>query len=151
VFSQWNRLLSLIQEALLANGVGCAMMTGAKRDQQVQQFRRDPATRVLLVSMRSSGGAAGLTLTNANHAFIMEPSINISIEDQAHARVHRIGQRRPVTVTRLLTKGTIEEKILELQRRKREAAEVRGQASSRDEQEKLQTGEVLQMFGLERP
>lgn len=59
---------------------------------------------------------AGLTLVRANHVFLLEPSLDPAIEQQAIARVHRIGQERPVLVSRLLVEGTIEENVLRLQR-----------------------------------
>lgn len=59
---------------------------------------------------------AGLTLVRANHVFLLEPSIDPSIEQQAISRVHRIGQQRPVHIMRLAVKGTIEEHILKLQK-----------------------------------
>lgn len=67
--------------------------------------------------------SAGLTLVRANHVFLLEPSIDPSIEQQAISRVHRIGQQRPVHITRLLVKGTIEEHVLHLQNRRQDLFE----------------------------
>ena len=87
-------------------------------------------------------GRAGCTT-----GFILEPSINISIEDQSIARLHRIGQRNAVTVYRILTKGTIEERILALQAQKRAAAADRA-VNTKDSKETLQCKEVYDMFGI---
>jgi SNF2 family DNA or RNA helicase len=109
----------------------CLFEGGVCREAELDAFRNDPESTVLLVSMRSGGGAAGLTLTMATYGFILEPSLNVGIEDQAIGRLHRIGQRRDVTVYRLLTKNTIEGKIIEMQAQKRRAAARGSQAVGR--------------------
>lgn len=104
------------------------MLLWVGSEAELDAFRNDPESTVLLVSMRSGGGAAGLTLTMATYGFILEPSLNVGIEDQAVGRLHRIGQRRDVTVYRLLTNNTIEGKIIEMQAQKRRAAARGSQA-----------------------
>ncbi|KDD72624.1 hypothetical protein H632_c3113p1 [Helicosporidium sp. ATCC 50920] len=76
----------------------------------LQAFNEDDETRVLLLSHRT--GAAGLTLVRASHVFLLEPSLDPAIEQQAVARVHRIGQRKPVHIHRLVVAGSIEEAVL---------------------------------------
>lgn len=147
VFSQWIKLLRFVGQALKAHGVGHVVLSGTRRDEAVSRFNEDEDTKVMLVSMRSGGGAAGLTLTRASVAFILEPSVNISIEDQAMARVHRFGQTRNVTIYRLIMKDSVEEKVLDIQERKRRTA--RGKtAASRDEKEELQLAEIRELFGM---
>jgi SNF2 family DNA or RNA helicase len=87
---------------------------------------------VLLLSMRSGGhsGAAGLSLTVANHAFIMDPAWNPALEDQAIARIARIGQKRETTVWRLLTENTVEDRVVEIATRKRETGRRNGASSN---------------------
>ena len=82
--------------------------------------------------MRSGGhsGAAGLTLTVANHAFIMDPAWNPALEDQAIARIARIGQKRETTVWRLLTEKTVESRVVEIARKKRDTGRNGGNAVS---------------------
>jgi SNF2 family DNA or RNA helicase len=72
--------------------------------------------------MSLKAGGVGLTLTAADQVFLMDPWWNPAAEDQAADRAHRIGQRNPVIIHRMVAEGTIEERILELQKRKRELA-----------------------------
>jgi SNF2 family DNA or RNA helicase len=76
---------------------------------------------VFLISLRAGG--TGLNLTGADYVLHMDPWWNPAVEDQASDRAHRIGQTRPVTVYRMLTRGTIEQRIVELHRRKRDLAD----------------------------
>lgn len=119
VFSQWVGVLEVVGEAIGSCGVLSKRLVSSSSSDTLASFRRDPLVSVLLVSTKQGGGAAGLTLTMAHHLFLMEPSTNVGLEDQAKARVHRIGQRQPVTVHRLLTRGSVEEGILQVQERKR--------------------------------
>jgi hypothetical protein len=75
----------------------------------VKLFAEDPAVKVFLLSLKA--GAAGLTLTAANRVVLLEPALDPAVEQQAVARVHRIGQTRPVTITRLIVEDTVEEKV----------------------------------------
>lgn len=96
VFSSWGRLLRLVAEALSANGVGHAMLAGAApaaRAAALGRFARDPRCGVLLVVMSTAGGAAGLSLTAARAAFLLEPTLNPGLEAQAAARVYRLGEQ----------------------------------------------------------
>ena len=82
----------------------------------METFESDPNTTVMLVSTRAGG--VGINLTQASLVFMMDPWWNFSVESQAIDRVHRIGQTRSVEVVRYICEGTIEEKILEIQKRK---------------------------------
>lgn len=88
-----------------------------QRERSVTAFKEDPNVTVFLISMKAGG--VGLNLVAASHVFLLDCWWNPSTEDQAIDRVHRLGQTRPVHVTRFVVKGTIEERILELQERKK--------------------------------
>eukprot|EP00743_Colponemidia_sp_Colp-15_P002506 GILK01002718.1.p1 GENE.GILK01002718.1~~GILK01002718.1.p1 ORF type:complete len:1265 (-),score=217.34 GILK01002718.1:76-3870(-) len=148
IFSQWNNFLQIIMKGLDMHHIQYAHLSGTHGPQHLERFRRDPECRVILVSMRSGGGAAGLTLTNARYGFIMEPSVNLAIEDQAIARLHRIGQQHRVSIYRILIDNTIEGKILKLQEKKNQNLYDKKEGT-RDAKEALQTNEVLEMFDME--
>jgi len=122
VFSQWTSLLDLIEPHLKKNQISFSRLDGStkNREQMVHGFQNNDAPSVMLISLKAGG--LGLTLTRADHIFLMDPWWNPTVEDQAADRAHRIGQTNPVVVYRIVAEGTIEEKILELQQRKRELA-----------------------------
>ncbi|WP_215523284.1 DEAD/DEAH box helicase [Varibaculum prostatecancerukia] len=119
VFSQFTSYLKLIKEALEGAGIITAYLDGStrQRDQVVKEFSEGDA-QAFLISLRAGG--TGLTLTAADYVFVMDPWWNPAVEEQAIDRAHRIGQDRPVNVYRLVAKGTIEEKVSQLQQRKRD-------------------------------
>ena len=119
VFSQFTSYLKLIKEALEEAGIKTAYLDGStrQRDQVVKEFSEGDA-QAFLISLRAGG--TGLTLTAADYVFVMDPWWNPAVEEQAIDRAHRIGQERPVNVYRLVAKGTIEEKVSQLQQRKRD-------------------------------
>lgn len=120
VFANYLHALDCIAEDLEANGIEYLMMTGATRDRKelVQRFQNDETYKVFLMTLKTGG--LGLNLTAADYIFIFDPWWNTSAENQAIDRAHRIGQDKTVFSYKLITKSTIEEKILELQRRKSE-------------------------------
>ncbi|MGV9193018.1 SNF2-related protein [Microbacterium sp. MC2] len=117
VFSQFTSYLALVQDALTTRGIGYAYLDGAtrRRHEVISGFRTGDAP-VFLISLKSGG--FGLTLTEADYVFLLDPWWNPAAEAQAIDRTHRIGQSRPVNVYRLIATGTIEEKVLALQQRK---------------------------------
>ncbi len=121
VFSQFTRLLDLVRRALEAAGIRYVYLDGstrpADRERAVDEFQSG-AVPVFLISLKAGG--LGLNLTAAENVIHLDPWWNPATEDQATGRAHRMGQTKPVTVYRLVTKGTIEEQILELHGRKRE-------------------------------
>jgi superfamily II DNA or RNA helicase len=130
VFSQWTSLLDRIEPRLGAAGIPFTRLDGSTRDRAavVSQFQDDAGPPVLLVSLKAGG--TGLNLTAADHVFLLDPWWNPAVEDQAADRAHRFGQQRPVMVYRMVTKDTVEERILVLQESKRRVAEVAlGEAS----------------------
>ncbi|KAJ3265917.1 hypothetical protein HDU77_003391 [Chytriomyces hyalinus] len=126
VFSQWTSVLDLIQEPLKNAGFQFTRLDGkmarADRNTAMTRFKTDPAISVLLLSLKAGG--VGLNLTAASRVYIMEPYWNPAVEAQAIDRVHRMGQTRVVNTIRFIAKGTIEDNILELQRRKTKLAEM---------------------------
>ncbi|HQY62218.1 MAG TPA: SNF2-related protein [Polyangiaceae bacterium] len=120
VFSQFVSMLTLIRRTLEEDGVGYAYLDGSTKDRQacVESFQRDDGPPVFLISLKAGG--SGLNLTAADTVIHFDPWWNPAVEDQATDRAHRIGQTRVVTMYRLIAKGTIEEKILELGGKKRE-------------------------------
>ena len=120
VFSQWTRHLALVREALDAAAVRYLYLDGetppAERDALVRRFQGGEGA-LFLVSLRAGG--SGLNLTGADYVVHLDPWWNPAVEDQATDRAHRIGQTRPVTVLRLVSRDTIEERVRALQERKR--------------------------------
>ena len=120
VFSQFSEALRVVSLALKAHEVPHVQLLGKSKDvgQAVNAFREDENVKVFLIAQKA--GAQGLTLVRANHVFLLEPSVDPSIEQQAISRVHRIGQQRDVNIYRPCIKGTIEEKVLNLQKRRQD-------------------------------
>ncbi|MDY6054982.1 DEAD/DEAH box helicase [Micrococcus sp.] len=119
VFSQFTSFLRVVAEELEAMEVEHAYLDGSTRNRSevIEGFRQGEAP-VFLISLKAGG--FGLTLTEADYVFLMDPWWNPAAEAQAVDRAHRIGQERTVMVYRMVAEGTIEEKVLELQRRKAE-------------------------------
>ncbi len=120
IFSQFVSMLTLIRKALTEDGVTYEYLDGSTKDRhaRVENFQRPDGPPVFLISLKAGG--AGLNLTSADTVIHFDPWWNPAVEDQATDRAHRIGQTRVVTTYRLIAKGTIEEKILELGGKKRE-------------------------------
>jgi superfamily II DNA or RNA helicase len=124
VFSQWTSLLDLIEPHLVSAGVAFVRLDGSTIDRAgvVGKFQADDGPPVMLLSLKAGG--TGLNLTAADHVFLVDPWWNPAVEDQAADRAHRIGQDKPVMVYRMVARDTVEERILELQERKRGLAEA---------------------------
>ena len=132
VFSQWTSLLDLIEPELTSAGIGFTRLDGSTADRGgvTARFQADDGPPVMLISLKAGG--TGLTLTAADHVFLVDPWWNPAVEAQAADRAHRIGQDKPVFVYRLVSQGTVEERILTLQEKKRalfEAALGDGQSA----------------------
>ncbi len=122
VFSQWTSYLDLIEPQFIARGISFLRLDGStqNREQVVAQFQGVTGPSVFLISLKAGG--IGITLTAADHIFLMDPWWNPAVEDQAADRAHRIGQTNPVLIHRLVARETIEERILDLQKSKRATA-----------------------------
>jgi len=117
VFSQFTGFLSLVREQLDAAGVPYCYLDGKTRNRAAVLSRfKDGEVPVFLISLKAGG--FGLNLTEADYCFMLDPWWNPATEAQAVDRTHRIGQTRNVMVYRLIAKGTIEEKVMELKTRK---------------------------------
>ena len=119
VFSQWTSMLDLVEPALEARGIPYVRLDGStvNRAAVVAQFQAADGPPVFLLSL--TAGGTGLNLVAADYVFLLDPWWNPAVEDQATDRAHRIGQERPVVASRIVAEGTVEERILELQARKR--------------------------------
>ncbi len=124
VFSQFTRFLDLVQEQLEARGVGYQRLDGStsarERERRVAAFQEGEG-EVFLISLKAGG--TGLNLTGADYVIHLDPWWNPAAEDQASDRAHRIGQKRPVTVYRLVAENTLEEKVVRLHGHKRDLAQ----------------------------
>jgi SNF2 family DNA or RNA helicase len=119
VFSQFTGFLRLVRERLTAEGIGHVYLDGRTRDRpaRIAEFTQGQAP-VFLISLKAGG--SGLTLTEADYVFVLDPWWNPATEAQAVDRTHRIGQDKTVMVYRLVAEDTIEEKVVALQQRKRD-------------------------------
>ncbi len=124
VFSQFTSLLGIVRARLDRQGMTYEYLDGRtrKRDEHVRRFQNDPDCRAFLISLKAGG--QGLNLTAADYVFLLDPWWNPAAEAQAIDRAHRIGQERRVFAYRLIARGTVEERILELQRTKRDLADA---------------------------
>ena len=124
VFSQFVKHLKIVREYLDAKGISYQYLDGSTppnvRQQRIDEFQKGIG-EVFLISLKAGG--TGLNLTAADYVIHLDPWWNPAVEDQATDRVHRIGQQRPVTVYRLVTENTVEEKILKLHETKRDLAD----------------------------
>lgn len=124
VFSQYIEHLAILKQNLDEKSISYQYLDGstpaAKRQASVDAFQKGEG-ELFLISLKAGG--TGLNLTAADYVIHMDPWWNPAVEDQASDRVHRIGQKRPVTVYRLVTENTIEEKILALHHDKRDLAD----------------------------
>lgn len=123
LFSQFTSMLDLIEEGLKDVGIRRCRLDGSTKDREseVRRFQQDDGIPVFLISLKAGG--YGLNLTQADTVILYDPWWNPAVEEQAAARAHRMGQSLPVHVHRLVAAGTVEEKILDLQHRKKDLAE----------------------------
>ena len=124
VFSQFTSLLSLVRKHLDDEGISYEYLDGRtrKRAPRIERFQTDPSCQLFLISLKAGG--LGLNLTAADYVFLLDPWWNPAVEAQAIDRAHRIGQTRQVFAYRLIASNTVEEKILELQKSKRDLADA---------------------------
>jgi SNF2 family DNA or RNA helicase len=124
VFSQFTSLLAIVRQRLDKHKIVYEYLDGQTQDRKtpVTRFQEDPACPLFLISLKAGGH--GLNLTAADYVFILDPWWNPAAEAQAVDRAHRIGQTRRVFAYRLICRDTVEDKILELQRSKRELADA---------------------------
>ncbi len=118
VFSQFVKMLHLIKNALEKEGIAYEYLDGKTKNRQekVNNFQYNDKIRVFLISLKAGG--TGLNLTSADYVYIVDPWWNPAVEAQAIDRCYRIGQDKQVMAYKMICKGTVEEKIVELQQRK---------------------------------
>ncbi|KAI1318098.1 hypothetical protein EDD11_007150 [Mortierella claussenii] len=126
VFSQWTSMLDLIEDGLRENQIKFTRLDGTMqrcdRTAALNDFKDNPDVDVILISLKAGG--VGLNLTSAQRVYLMDPHWNPAVESQAIDRIHRLGQTKPVDVVRFIIKDSIEENILELQKRKAELSDM---------------------------
>ncbi|WP_321532025.1 DEAD/DEAH box helicase [uncultured Desulfuromonas sp.] len=146
IFSQFTSMLSLIEKELDVRSIGYSKLTGRtrKRDEAIARFQEGEVP-LFLISLKAGG--VGLNLTAADTVIHYDPWWNPAVENQATDRAYRIGQDKPVFVYKLVAQGTIEEKILDLQEKKRQLAEVVcRQEGAADDHGTLTGDELLALF-----
>ena len=124
IFSQFTSMLALVRKQLDAQGIVYEYLDGQTRNRQqpVERFQNDPSCPLFLISLKAGG--LGLNLTAAEYVFILDPWWNPAVEAQAIDRAHRIGQTQHVFAYRLICEDTVEQRIAELQTRKRALADA---------------------------
>ena len=155
VFSQWTSMLDLLEPFLSAEKFKfCRLdgtMTVKDRSSAISEFTHNPSTTILLVSLKAA--SLGLNLISANHVILIDLWWNPQVEAQAIDRAHRIGQTRAVQVHKITVKDSVEDRILELQRKKQRMAatafgeEVEGEQQGRGLGARLTAQDLLYLFG----
>jgi SNF2 family DNA or RNA helicase len=120
VFSQFVSMLSILRRDLDSRQIAYCYLDGTTQDRMkvVHEFNTNRSIPVFLISLKAGG--SGLNLTGADMVIHYDPWWNPAVEDQATDRAHRIGQKRTVYSVKMITRGTVEEKVLAMQKRKRE-------------------------------
>jgi non-specific serine/threonine protein kinase len=123
IFSQFTKMLGLIRNELDSRKIKYVYLDGQtkNRSEQVDIFQNDPSIPLFLLSLKAGG--LGLNLTAADYVIHIDPWWNPAVEIQASDRAHRIGQDKPVFIYKMITRGTVEEKILNLQEKKKDLVE----------------------------
>jgi SNF2 family DNA or RNA helicase len=119
VFSQFVSMLTIIRKQLEERGLTYCYLDGSTKERmaEVKRFNTDRSIPVFLISLKAGG--TGLNLTGADMVVHFDPWWNPAVEDQATDRAYRIGQKRTVYSMKLITRGTVEEKVLAMQQRKK--------------------------------
>ncbi|EER30020.1 hypothetical protein D8B26_007300 [Coccidioides posadasii str. Silveira] len=150
IFSQFTTLLDLLEVPIMREGWHYRRYDGSmspiQRNEAVLEFSDNENCKIMLVSLKA--GNAGLNLVAASQVIIFDPFWNPYIEEQAIDRAHRIGQIRPVMVHRILVRDTVEDRILELQEKKRELIENALDERASQNLGRLGTRELAFLFGI---
>ncbi|KAL4722425.1 hypothetical protein ACLX1H_010779 [Fusarium chlamydosporum] len=148
VFSQFTSMLNLVEPFFRKERFRFVRYDGSmkndEREESLRKLRSDPETRILLCSLKC--GSLGLNLTAATRVVILEPFWNPFVEEQAIDRVHRLTQTVDVIIYKLTVSQTVEERILELQDKKRQLAEQAIEGGMRKEALKLGLNEIINLF-----
>ena len=151
VFSQFTSFLNMIEPLLDSEGISYERIDGSCSTTQRVQSMRDFSTEhggptVMLCSLHAAG--TGVNFTRANHVFLMDTWWNRAVENQALDRVHRIGQKRPVRAVRFIMKGTVEERMIELQQKK-EAIGKGSMERLTEEEKRMTLAQLRSLFDLD--
>jgi len=150
LFSQFTEALTLFGLALKTNGVKFTSLLGGgkKAVDAVKEFHSNDDVQVFLLSQKAGG--QGLTLVRANHVFLLEPTPEPAIHQQAVARVHRIGQKRPVHVYRTLLNGSIEEDVVSMQEARHRLFDDDGETGEMDTVATVVAREEIEVVDMEQ-
>ncbi|KAI2619886.1 SNF2 family N-terminal domain-containing protein [Hypoxylon sp. NC1633] len=150
IFSLWTSFLDLLEIPVHDAGFGYRRYDGSMypsdRDAAVKDFMNNPNVQVMMLSL--TAGNAGLNLTAASQVIILEPFWNPFVEEQAIDRAHRIGQKKNVTVHRVIIEGTVEDRIRALQERKRKVVNAALSEEGAQGAGRLTMGELRGLFGI---
>jgi SNF2 family DNA or RNA helicase len=150
IFSEWTTMLDILEVPILQRKIRYnrygGHMTANQRTFALDEFKNDPKIKIMLVSLRA--GNAGLNLVSANHVILFDPFWNPYVEDQAIDRCHRIGQKKPVHVHRIIVKDTVEDRILTIQEKKRDQIESALDPKSAKFSTGLDSQDYAWLFGI---
>ena len=151
IFFQMVKVMDIMEDSLKMMGWKYLRLDGGTKTEDraghIALFdAKDSDYKVFILSTRAGG--LGLNLTNANKVYMMEPQFNPAAEAQAVDRVHRLGQKRPVTIMRFIMEDSFEEKMLELQRKKKALADMTlgREKASKEETTKARLQELRSLF-----
>ncbi len=148
VFSQFVRMLKILREELERQGHRYCYLDGSTQDrlQQCRRFNLNPDIPVFLISLKAGG--TGLNLTGADMVVHFDPWWNPAVEDQATDRAHRIGQKRTVYSIKMIAEHTVEERVLEMQRRKQAVINATVGVTDEAVMQKLSFDDIRNLIGL---
>ncbi|PIK40620.1 putative helicase-like transcription factor [Apostichopus japonicus] len=153
VVSQFTSFLTLLQRPLREKGFSFVRLDGSmsasKRSEAMSQFASstDGSPTVLLLSLKAGG--VGINLTAASKVFLMEPAWNPAVEEQCFDRCHRLGQTKEVTVTKFIVQDSIEERMLQLQEKKRKLmSEAFGVKAKAEQRQQARIDDVRILLGM---
>ncbi|KIO30136.1 hypothetical protein M407DRAFT_20805 [Tulasnella calospora MUT 4182] len=148
VFSQFTSFLDIVEKFLRKAGLKFVRYDGSmkldERSAALDKFRNNPKYNIALISFKA--GSTGLNLTAANHVILLDLWWNPALEDQAFDRAHRFGQKKDVFIHKLVIPKTVEERIQELQNKKRELATAALTGDKLGKNSRLRMDELLQLF-----
>jgi len=149
VFSQFTKFLELLETPLQACKIGYAIYNGkmalAQRVQAITKFKTDSKCNVMLISLKC--GSLGLNLVCANRVFLLDLWWNPAVESQAIDRAHRIGQKSEVTVYRIVIKDSVEDRILQMQEKKKAIIDGAFGVGGSGGNAKLNEQDLMTLFG----
>ncbi|MGM9530714.1 SNF2-related protein, partial [Intestinibacter sp.] len=150
VFSQFTKILGLIADRLEKENISFSYLDGKtdakRRLELVEDFNENASKKVFLISLKAGG--TGLNLTSASMVIHFDPWFNPAVEDQASDRAHRIGQKNIVDVVKLISKGTVEEKVVAIKEYKKELADdvINTNLENNESIKKLSREEIIDLF-----